>query len=74
MFKSKKNDKAKANGVNVINKGRENTNKKKKKTFAKYYSIQKWANAKKSQQMDYPNLCPPKNGRYKTIIPKKSDG
>jgi hypothetical protein len=28
MFKSLKNDKAKANGVNVINKGRENTKKK----------------------------------------------
>lgn len=28
MFKSKKNDKAKANGVNVINKRRENTKKK----------------------------------------------
>jgi hypothetical protein len=28
MFKSKKNDKVKANGVNVINKGRENTKKK----------------------------------------------
>jgi hypothetical protein len=28
MFKSKKNEKAKANGVNVINKGRENTKKK----------------------------------------------
>ncbi len=28
MFKSKKNDKSKANGVNVINKGRENIKNK----------------------------------------------